>query len=70
MLFSIDRFENDLAVLIDENGEFRTVFRRNLPQNINEGDLLRYDGTVYSLEQKKTEERRKEVASLIDELFN
>ena len=43
MLYSIDRFEGDIAVLIDEDEVAHTVVRTRLPEQIKEGDMLRFE---------------------------
>lgn len=69
ILFGIDRFENELAVLVDNAGKTKTVQRVLLPQEATEGDILSYDGEAYVLNSRETEARRREARALIDELF-
>jgi len=42
--FSVDRFEGDHAVLVNEHGDTRTVARSALGQNVRAGDVLGPDG--------------------------
>ena len=66
--FTLDRFENNLAVLLDENGVSHIEpLERIFPAR--EGDVLVFDGENYLIDIKQTEERKKEAKSLIDALF-
>ncbi len=67
--FSIDRFEGNIAVLIDENENKICISRDDLPSSVKEGDILIYDGEKYSIDFDDTDARKSEVKRLIDELF-
>lgn len=67
--FSIDRFEDGIAVLIDENKEKINVSRCILPEQAAEGDVLSFDGEKYVMDSAATADKKAEVKSLIDELF-
>ena len=67
--FSIDRFEDEIAVLIDENKEKINVSRCILPEQAAEGDILSFDGEKYVMDPAATADKKAEVKSLIDELF-
>lgn len=40
MFWTIDRFEEDFAVLMDDNGVCRSVPRDRLPEQVRQGDVL------------------------------
>lgn len=67
--FSIDRIEDELAVLIDDEGNVKKVSLKQLPPDVTEGDVLNFDGNKYVFDPSKTTAKRKEVKSLIDQLF-
>ncbi len=67
--FSVDRFEGDIAVLIDEQGASIEISREMLPDGCEEGEIICFDGKKYSLDIKSTEAARSEVRALLDELF-
>jgi len=65
----IDRFEdNNLAVLEldDQPGNMLTVSRDKLPSNACQGDVLYYQGGLWTLAEEETAQRQSD----IDELFN
>ena len=43
MLYSVDRFEGDVAVLVDEDGNSRDVPRNRLPAGTEEGAMVRLE---------------------------
>ena len=51
MVYIIDRFEGEYAVLEEESGAHKDVRRTLLPQNAAEGDLLHFDGESYSIDK-------------------
>lgn len=69
MEYSIDRFEENIAVLIDENEAIQHISKELLPQEAKEGDILLFDGETYQLDKDATAVRKEEVCSLIDQLF-
>ena len=47
MFWTIDRFEEDFAVLMDDNGVCRSVPRDRLPEQVRQGDLdISFDNTL------------------------
>ena len=68
--FTVDRIENDKAVLKCENGECVTLEVKSLPKNIKEGDVLCFEENSYFLDKEETEKRRQKIKSLMDSLFD
>ena len=68
--FTVDRIENDKAVLECENGECETLEVKSLPKNIKEGDVLCFEENSYFLDKEETEKRRRKIKSLMDSLFD
>ncbi len=68
--YGVDRFEENVCVLVDGNGVAVSIERMLLPDGVQEGDILSFDGSAYYLQVDATSEKRAEAKSLIDELFN
>ena len=67
--YSIDRFEGETVVLVDNNECVVTVNRSLLPDGVSEGSILLFDGDQYVLSLTETKAKQAEVKNLIDELF-
>ena len=72
MLYAVDRIEEDIAVLeeIYETGE---TFMRNipltwLPDDLQEGDILRKTKDGYVIDKTETAKRRRSNASLMKQV--
>lgn len=68
--FTVDRIEDDKAVLECENGDCVTLELKSLPKNIKEGDVLCFEENSYFLDKEETEKRRQKIKSLMDSLFD
>ena len=68
--FTLDRIEEDKAVLECENGECITLEVKSLPKNLKEGDVLCFEENSYFLDKEETEKRRQKIKSLMDSLFD
>lgn len=68
MLYSIDRFEGDIAVLVDEDENVLNVRCDQLPSGAESGAMLRVVEGCYVLDKEATLERRKRVLRLQDKL--
>ena len=69
MLYSLDRFEGNWAVLVDEDGESRDVPRTQLPQEAAEGAMLRERDGVFISDEDVTAARRAEILRLQEKLL-
>lgn len=67
--WSIDRFEEDVAIAINNQGNEIQLSAEELPKDCKEGDVLYYDGTSYQIDGNETQKRKDEVLSLLDDLF-
>ena len=67
-LWSVDRIEGDVAVLIDENGNDTVAALADLPARLKEGMMLRLADGVYSVDEKAAQERKNAVLSLQEKL--
>lgn len=68
MLFSLDRIEGDLAVLIDDDCQSSTVLLTNLPANASEGKMYRKVGETYVEDPAAEQARRERIQALQDRL--
>ncbi len=68
--FTVDRIEEDKAILECENGDCVTLELKSLPKNIKEGDVLCFEENSYFLDKEETEKRRQKIKSLMDSLFD
>lgn len=68
MTYSIDRFEDDLAVLCDEEENTRTVPRAALPDGVEPGDMLSETADGFVCDEAATAARREQVRRLQERL--
>ncbi len=61
MIYSIDRFENNFAVL-EHDGIFTDFLREKLPPEAQEGDLLEWSENGWQILHPETDARRKALA--------
>lgn len=64
MLYSLDRFEGEWAVLVDEAGISRNVPRTALPQEAAEGDMFREQDGGFTPDAEAAAARRAAVLRL------
>ncbi len=64
MLYSVDRFEGDVAVLVDDAGNSRDILRGMLPDNVRTGDVLQELDGVFVWNRTATETRRARILQL------
>lgn len=69
MEFVIDRFEGEIAVLEDENGNLSEIKKSLLPQNAKESDCLILKDGKYTVSKEKTESLKQEIDDLMEDLF-
>lgn len=61
MIYSIDRFEGEYAVL-EHDGEYTDFLRDRLPEEAQEGDLLEWYDDQWHILRDETAYRRKMLA--------
>ncbi len=64
MLYSLDRFENEWAVLVDEEAATITVLRTELPPAVKVGDMLRLVDGVYTPDDAAKQARLAQILQL------
>lgn len=68
--FSIDRFENSFAICENrDTGEMINIRRDELPNNIKEGSILKFQNGKYILDLEGTKKEQNEIKNLVDNLF-
>ncbi|MGN1113585.1 MAG: DUF3006 domain-containing protein [Oscillospiraceae bacterium] len=68
-MLSIDRFEGDFAVCIDDDGNFTDIDISLLPKNAAEGDMIYCEQGKYYISEEETKKIKEEIKALEDELF-
>ena len=68
MLYSIDRFEGEFAVLVDEQLRSHDVPRSLLPEEAKAGDMLRFEDERYTLDDAAARARRERILRLQNKL--
>jgi hypothetical protein len=66
LFVTIDRFENDKAVLILSDGQQVVIERQFLPMSAKAGDCLTI---TFKHNDKKTAEREQKVSQLLSKIF-
>ena len=70
-MWSIDRIENNIAILEDINTKIKKEVNINLlPENIKEGSIISYKDNKYILELSKEQKRRQEILEKFLKLRN
>lgn len=69
MRYIIDRLEEGLAVCEDELKKIITIPRTMLPNEVKEGDILKEEKGIFTLEPESTKERRKTIRKKLEDLF-
>lgn len=64
----IDRFEGDIAV-VEIDGKTKDFPKKIFPDDAKTGDVVVIEGDSVEILKEETEKRRKEIESLMDELF-
>ena len=67
--YSVDRIVGQTAVLIDENGKTKEISLPDLPSEVQENDILIFDGSSYQIDFEKKRDKKMEVQQLIDSFF-
>ena len=69
MKYVIDRFEGKYAILEDENKMMIDILISDLPEGMEEGDVLIKEGDVYVIDQLETQRRKEKLRELMDDLW-
>ena len=70
-VYTIDRFEGDLAVCEDrETKEMINIKRKDLPEDSHEGSILKLKNGKFELNLEEDEEIEKRIKEKMDNLWN
>lgn len=69
MLYSIDRIEGTIAVLVDDYGGVVNEELSKLPEGVKEGSVLCRVGDTYSIDKLEIELRRNAARDIIGDIF-
>ena len=69
--YTVDRIEEDIAVLFDDDENKTDIHISELPKNLKEGDILRFDeeSNIYIIDNRKTEEIKSNIEERFKKLF-
>ena len=69
--YTIDRIEEDIAVLIDDDENKSDIPVSELPENLKEGDILRFDeeNETYMIDKNRTEQVKASFEKRFRKLF-
>lgn len=67
--YSVDRFEEEYAILVDDDCASITVLKRELPKGIKAGNVLQFENGKYIVAPEEEEKRRNRIRSLQNKLF-
>ena len=65
---TVDRFEGEYAILIDNIGRSYDVLRDELPGDSLEGDVLHENGGIFIVDEELTKEKREKIQRLREQL--
>lgn len=68
MKYTLDRFEADFAVLIDNNGKIINIPASYIT-DAKEGDTVVLENDKYSVDKQDTENRKEHINNLKNKLF-
>lgn len=69
MKYVIDRIEGNIAICEDENGKMVELDIAKLPLDIKEGSIIIEENSRYIIDEKVTEEKKKEVKKRMNNLW-
>ncbi len=68
--YTIDRFEEDIAVLEDRNtGKMKNINKEKIPSECKEGDIIKCINSKYFLDLEETKKVEKEVQDKYNDLW-
>lgn len=70
MKYIIDRFEGDYAVVEDEHKGMKDIHLKDLPKEVQEGDVLVMMEDTYHIDLEETQKRKRKTQEIMDELWN
>ena len=69
--YSVDRFEDDIAVLEDrKTGKIKNIAQKDLPDNVEEGTILKCINGKFVIDEELTRNERAKIKEQMDNLWN
>ena len=68
MLYVVDRIEENIAVLVSDNGDRVEADLSELHEGVRDGDIVKKSDTGYVFEKELTEKRKNSIKSRFDRL--
>lgn len=65
MFYIVDRIEENIIVLQDENGYMINLNKNNVDGNVKEGDCLRKENNRFLLDKEETKKRKIRIDKLM-----
>lgn len=69
MFGTIDRFEEEFAVIEFDDRKVINILKNKIPKESKEGDVLKFEDNCITIDYNETEKRRKEIEELTKDLF-
>ncbi len=69
MIYIVDRIENGVAVLVDDNGETLEISAKLLPEGAKESDALTKEKEGFVLCENERKIREEKAKKLLEKLF-
>ena len=69
MKLILDRFEGNLAICETDDRNTINLDRKKLPPDAKEGDILIVDNNTITVSVELTKKRKKEIQTLVDDLW-
>ncbi|KGM96134.1 pyruvate kinase [Clostridium novyi A str. 4552] len=69
MFGTIDRFEEEFAVIEFDDRKVINILKDKLPKGVKEGDVLNFQDDSIKIDYAETEKRKKEIEELTKDLF-
>jgi len=69
MYYTVDRIDVEFAVLENDNMDTSYVKLERLPDNIKEGDILKFENNIYIIDKERTKQTKKELQERLNRMF-
>ena len=75
MYYTVDRIEGDnidggkIAILDPDGGEVINIKLQDLPLGVKEGDILKFENNVYTIDAERTKCSKKDIDERFKKLF-
>ena len=69
MYYTVDRIEGEYAVVQDGEMNIKNINLRELPENIKEGDIIKFENNIYIIDAEKTKQVKKNIEERFKKMF-